>query len=112
MKLPTGLVTTRWNSWFNAAKYLSSFTKFYEGIFKQEKSYDLAVDRILELVDDGWQHHTSYYYLCLNLHFINENCTHLITVLTSLEVTKSQFACMMEDVKQYLHTGTSKSTLV
>jgi len=114
MKLLPVPVATRWNSWFNAAKYHSSFVQFYEGFFKQEKGHGLAVDRILELVDDGRLHHASYHNLHLNLPFIKENCIHLITVLTSLEETKSPLACvvynMMEDVKQYLHTGTSKST--
>ena len=108
-------MATRWNSWFNVTKYHSSFVQFYEGFFKQEKSHGLAADRILELIDDGQLHDASYHNLRLNLHFINENCNHLITVLTSLEETKSPFACvvynMMEDGKQYLHTGTSKSIL-
>ena len=106
-------VVTRWNSWFNAARYHSSFIQFYEGFFKQEKSHDLAVDRILELVDGGQLHHVSFLNLRLNLYFITGNCTRLIKALTGLEETKSPLACvvynMMEDVKQYLHAGISKS---
>ena len=90
VKLPSVPVVTRWNSWFNVARYHSSFGQFYKGFFKQEKSHGLAVDRILEL--DDQLHHTSYHNLYLNLHFINENCTCLITVLTSLEETKSLLA--------------------
>ena len=52
VKLPPVPVATRWNSWFNVAKYHSSFIQFYEGFFKQEKSLGFAVDRILKLVDD------------------------------------------------------------
>ena len=63
-------VATRWNSWFSAAKYPLFFYQFYEGFFKQEKSHGLAVDRILELVNDGRLYHASYYNLCLNLYFI------------------------------------------
>ena len=114
LKLPTVPVATRQNSWFNAVKYHSSIVQFYEGFFKQEKSHSFAVDKILELVDDGQLHNASYHNLHLKLHFINENCTCLLTISTGLEETKSQLACvaynMMEDVKQYLHTGTSKST--
>ena len=114
MKLPPVPVAARWNSWFNAAKYHSSFVQFYEGFFKPEKSHSLTVDRILDLVDDGLLHYGSYDNLCLNLHFINENCTDLIMVLTSLKETKCLLSCvvynMMEDVKQYLHADTSKST--
>ena len=73
----------------------------------------LAVDRIQELVDDGRLPHTSYHNLRPNLHFINENCIRLITVLSSLEETKSPLVCIvyniMKDIKQYLHAGTSKS---
>ena len=114
MKLLPVPVATRWNSWFNAARYHSSFIHFYEGFFKQEKSHGLAVDRILELVDGGQLHHASFLNLHLNLCFIIENCTHLIKALTSSKETKSPLACvlynMMEDVKQYLHAGISKST--
>ena len=67
------------------------------------------VDRILELVDGGRLHHTSFLNLRLNLYFITENCTRSIKALTSLEETKSPLACviynMMEDVKQYLLAG-------
>ena len=112
VKLPPMLMATRWNSWFNVAEYHSSFLQFYEGFFKQEKTYSLAVDRILELVGDNQLHHISYHNFQLNLHFINENCTCLIIGLRRLEENKSLFACvvynMMEDVKQNLHTGTSK----
>ena len=114
VKLPPVQVVSRWNSLINEAKYHPSFVQFYEGFFKQEKSHGFAVDRIFELVDDGQLHHASYHNLHLNLHFINENCTHLITVLTIFDKTKFPLACvvhnMMEDVKQYLHNGTSKST--
>ena len=114
MKLRPVSVATRWNSWFNAATYHSSFIQFYEGSFKQEKSHGLAVDRILELVDGGRLHHAFFLNLHLNLYFMNENCTRLIKALTSLEETKSPLACivynMMEDGKQYLHAGISKST--
>ena len=114
MKLTPVPVATRWNSWFNAARYHSSFIQLYEGFFKQEKSDGLTVYRILELVDGGRLHHASFLNLHLNLYFINENCTRLIKSLTSLEETKFPLACvvynMMEDVKQYLHAGISKST--
>ena len=107
-------MATRLNSWFNAARYHLSFIQFYEGFFKKEKSHGLAEDRILELVDSGRLHHAAFLNLHLNLYFITENCTCLIKVLTSLEETKSPLACvvydMMEDVKQYLHAGISKST--
>ena len=73
VKLPTVPVATRWNSWFNTARYPSSFIQFYEGIFKQEKSHGLAVDRILESVDSGRLHHASFLNLRLNLYFITEN---------------------------------------
>ena len=114
MKLLSVPGATKWNSWFNAAKYHSSFTKLNERLFKQGKSYGLAVDKILELVDGSRLHHASYHNLCLNLDFIKKNCTHLIKVLTSLEETKSLLVCVvynkMEDIKQYLHIGTTKST--
>jgi len=72
VKLPPVPVATRWNSWFNAARYPSSIVQFYEGFFKQEKSHGLAVHRILELVDDCRLHHASCHNLRLNLHFIKE----------------------------------------
>ena len=106
MKLPLVPVATRWNSWFNAARYHSYFIQFYEGFFKQ-------VDRILELIDGGRLHHASFLNLRLNLYFITENCTRLIKAFTSWEETKSPLAWvvyMMEDAKQYLHAGISKST--
>ena len=114
VKLPAVPVATRWNSWFNAARYHSFFIQFYEGFFKQENSHGLAVNRILELVDGGRLNHASFLNLHLNLYFITENCTCLIKALTSLEETKSPLAGivynMMEDVKQNLHAGISKST--
>ena len=114
VKLPPVSVANRWNSWFNAARYHSSFIQFYEGFFKQERSHGLAVDIILKLVDGGRLDHASFLNLRLNLYFITENCTHLMKALTSLEEIKSPLACvvynMMEDVKQYLHAGISKST--
>ena len=101
VKLPPVPVATRWNSWFNAVRYHSSFIQFYEGFFKQEKNHGLAVHRILKLVDGGRLHHASFLNLHLNLYFTTENCTRLIKALTSLEETKSPLACvvynMMED---------------
>ena len=114
MKLPHVLIATRWNSWFNAAKYYSSFAQFCEGFFKLEKSHGIAVDKILELVDDDRLNHVPYHNLRLNLHFIIENCTCLITVLISLEETKTPITRviynLIADIKQYSFLGTSKST--
>ena len=116
VKLSPVPVATRWNSWFNVARYHSSFIQFYEGFFKQEKSHSLAVDRILVLVDGGQLHHASFLNLRLNLYFITENCTCLIKALTSLEETKSPLACVIYNMKVvvnnivYLHAGISKST--
>ena len=111
MKLSPEPVATKWNFWFNAAtKYHSFYLQFYEGFFKQEKSHGITADRILELVDDSQIHHASFHNLHMNVHFINENCTHLIKVLTSSKETLACVAYNMEDIKQYLYTGTSKST--
>ena len=109
MKLTTVPVVTRWNFWFNAAKYYSSFVQFYEECLKQEESHSLAV--VAVELEDGQLHHASYHYLCLNLHYINENC---ICLISFHKLRKSLLACivysMMEDVKQCLHIGASKST--
>ena len=89
------LMATRWDSWFNVAKYHSSFGEFYERFFKQVKNHGLVVNWIQELIGDDWQHHASYHNLHLNLHFKNKNCTCLITALTSLQETKSAPVCIV-----------------
>ena len=68
----------------------------------------MAVERIIELVN----HKTLYPQICMQLHFIKENCQRLMDVITSLEERKRPLACLvynlLEDLRSYLCAGSTK----
>lgn len=70
VKLPPVPVSTRWNSWFEAAIYHATRIHLYEGFYKVEKGQGMAVEQIVQLVT----HKTIYPELCLQLYLIKENC--------------------------------------
>ena len=102
VKLPPVPVSTRWNSWFEAAIYHATRVHIYEGFYKQEKSVGMAVERIIELLT----HKEIYPEIVLQLYFIKENCQRLMNVLTALEEKKIPLACkvfnLLEDLVAYL----------
>ena len=110
VKLPPSPVSSRWNSWFEAAIYHATRVHLYEGFYKAERGTGMAVQRILELVT----HKEIYPEILLQLYFLKENCQRLIMVLTSLEENKSPLACkvfnLLEDLKAYLRSGQEKVT--
>ena len=67
-KLPPVSVSTRWNSWFNAAVFHATRIYFYEGFYKAEKNHGMAVERITELVT----HKTIYPEILLQLNFLRK----------------------------------------
>ena len=81
VKLPLSPVSSRWNSWFEAALYHATRVHLYEGFFKAERGTGMAVQRILELET----HKEIHPEILLQLYFLKENCQRLIIVLTSLE---------------------------
>ena len=109
VKLPPVPVSSRWNSWFQAASYHATRIHLYEGFYKAEKAQGMAVERIIELVT----HKTIYPEISLQLYFIKENCQRLMMVLTSLEA-KGPLACTvyntLEDLRSYLRAGTIKTS--
>ena len=110
VKLPPVPVSSRWNSWFEAAIYHATRIHLYEGFYKAEKAQGMAVERILEFV----MHKTIYPEICLQLYFIKENCQRLMTVLTMLEAKGSPLACtvynLLEDLRSYLRAGVSRTS--
>ena len=59
--------------------------------------------------------HTQIYpEICLQLHFIRENCHRLMTALTSLEARETALACTvfnsLEDLRAHVSAGTSKTS--
>ena len=68
----------------------------------------MAVECFIELVT----HKTLYPQICMQLHFIKENCQRLMDVITSLEVRKRPLACLvynfLEDLRSYLCAGSTK----
>ena len=109
VKLPPVPVSSRWNSWFQAASYHATRIHLYEGFYKAEKAQGMAVERIIELVT----HKTIYPEISLQLYFVKENCQRLMMVLTSLEA-KGPLACTvyntLEDLRSYLRAGTIKTS--
>ena len=81
VKLPPLPVSSRWNSWFEAAIYHGTQVHLYEGFFKAERGTGMAVQRILELVI----HKEIYSQILLQLYYLKEDCQRSIIVLTSLE---------------------------
>ena len=67
VKLPPVPVSSRWNSWFEAAIYHATRIHLYEGFYKAEKGQGMAVERIVELVT----HKTIYHEISLQLYFID-----------------------------------------
>ena len=110
VKLPPVPVSTRWNSWFEAAIYHATRVHIYEGFYKQEKSVGMAVERIIELLT----HKEIYPEIVLQLFFIKENCQRLMNVLTALEEKKIPLACkvfnLLEDLVVYLKAGSRKNS--
>ena len=113
VRLPPALVSTRWNSWFEAAKYHAHHMHLYEGFFIQEKSDAMAVDRILELTTNNQQNKDDFNNLRINLNFVEENSNRLISSLKCLEETPSPLATrvynVIEDLRLYLTAGTKKT---
>ena len=70
VKLPPVPVSSRWNSWFEAAIHHATRIHLYEGFYKAEKGQGMAVERIIELVT----HKTIYNEISMQLYFIKENC--------------------------------------
>ena len=110
VKLPPVPVSTRWNSWFAAVMYHATRVQLYEGFYKAESSKGMAVERIIELVT----HKELYPEICLQLHFIKENCQRIMSVLTSLEAKETPLACtvynLLEDLRAYLKTSSMKTS--
>ena len=110
VKLPPVPVSSRWNSWFQAASYHATHVHLYEGFYKAEKAQGMAVERVIELV----MHKTIYPEISLHLYFITENCQRLVMVLTSLEVKGCPLVCTvyntLEDLRSYLKMGTIKTS--
>ena len=110
VKLPPVPVSTRWNSWFAAVIYHATRVQLYEGFYKAESSKGMAVERIIELVT----HRELYPEICLQLHFIKENCQRIMSVLTSLESKETPLACtvynLLEDLRAYLKTSSMKTS--
>ena len=110
VKLPPVPVSTRWNSWFEAANYHATRIHLYEGFYKVEKGPGMAVQRIVELLT----HKVVYPEICLQLYFIKENCQRLITTITSLESKEVPLACTvyntMEDLRAFLKAGITKTS--
>ena len=108
VKLPPVPVSSRWNSWFEAAIYHATRIHLYEGFFKAERGQGMAVERIIELVT----HKEIYPEISLQLYFVKENCQRLMAVLTSLEANETPLACtvynLLEDLRSYLRAGASK----
>ena len=61
VKLPPVPVSSRWNSWFEAAIYHATRIHLYEGFYKAEKGQGMAVELIVELVT----HNTIYHEISL-----------------------------------------------
>ena len=109
VRLPPLPSATRWNSWFEAIIYHASHIHIYEGFFKSEKSAGQAVERILELC----RNKEVFAYMVLYLHFLAENCSRLISTLTSFEDTQPlavQAYNRLEDLRQYFTAGKSKTS--
>ena len=110
VKLPPVPVSTRWNSWFAAVIYHATRVQLYEGFYKAESSKGMAVEWIIELVT----HRELYPEICLQLHFIKENCQRIMSVLTSLESKETPLACtvynLLEDLRTYLKTSSMKTS--
>ena len=110
VKLPPVPISSRWNSWFEAATYHATRVHVYEGFYTAEKSAGMAVERILQLV----KHKTIFPEICLHLHVLKENCHRLMMVLTSLEAKETPLACtvfnLLEDLRAYLRAGCTKTT--
>ena len=110
VKLPPSPVSSRWNSWFEAAIYHATRVHLYEGFFKAERGTGMAVQRVLELVT----HKEIYPEIILQLYFLKENCQRLIMVLTSLEEKNTPLAYkvfnLLEDLRGYLRSGKEKVT--
>ena len=75
----------------------------YNGFFKKEESKGMAVEQIIEL--------TSHKFI---MSFIKENCSRLMSSLTSLEATRDPLACTVyntiADLSRYLYSGTTKTS--
>ena len=110
VKLPPVPVSTRWNSWFQAAIFHATRIHIYEGFYKAERGQGVAVQNIIEIVT----HKTIYPEVCLQLYFVKENCQRLMLVLTSLESQSTPLACLvynrLEDLRSYLKAGISKTS--
>ena len=63
VKLPPVPISSRWNSWFEAASYHATRIHLYEGFYKAEKAQGMAVEKIIELVT----HKTIYPEITLQL---------------------------------------------
>ena len=107
VKLPPVPASTRWNSWFNAVMYHATHLHVF---FKKEESKGMAVEQIIELTS----HKEISKELRLYTTFIKENCSRLMSALTSLEATHDPLACTvynsMQDLSCHLQAGTSKTS--
>ena len=108
VKLPPVPVSSRWNSWFEAAIYHATRIHLNEGFYKAEKGQGMPVELIIELVTNK----TIYSEICMQLYFIKENCQRSMAALTALEAEKTPLACtvynLLEDLRSYLRAGTSR----
>lgn len=108
-KVPPELVSTRWNSWFEAVQYHAEHVHLYKEFFLAEKSSAQAVRNIIELVETDEKQEALHF----KLTFISEGCGKLVTALTVLEGTHTPVAVsaynIMEDLGSFLVNGTAKT---
>lgn len=107
--VPPEAVSSRWNTWFEAVKYHAEHVHLYREFLLAEKSSSQAVTNILSLLETEEKVQA----LILQLTFISEGCTKLMTALTVLEGTHQPTAVsahnVMEDLGSYLVNGTAKT---
>nr|XP_023672281.1 uncharacterized protein LOC111846387 [Paramormyrops kingsleyae] len=108
-KVPPEAVSTRWNTWFEAVKYHAEHVHLYREFFLAENSSSQAVTNILSLLEKEEKVQA----LTVQLTFISDGCSKLMTALTVLEGTHHPTAVsvhnVMEDLGFYLVNGTAKT---
>lgn len=108
--LPPAPVKTRWRTWYECIVYHAEYLSYYEGFFRTEKSEGMAIDRILEILQNKERY--TYVEVCMN--FIVENCQRTMTFLTFVEGTRKPLCPLvytrLEDLRAYLDAGITKGS--